>query len=198
MKRIKRTILPSRLHEEDKVGQVSWKGENILTNDPSITAWGYAIINNTGRVIDAGCIKTAPEQKKRRIRKGDDTVRRVSEINKVLLNLIKSYNVCYILSELPHGSQNASAAVMIGIVTGIAQTMSDVLNLPIEWYSEGDSKKAVLNKQAATKKEMITAISRLYDVPWTGTKYIDEAVADALAVHYVASLQSPTLKMMKR
>jgi Holliday junction resolvasome RuvABC endonuclease subunit len=172
----------------------------ILTNDPSITAWGFAVLNAKGYIFESGCIKTAPEQKLRRIRKSDDTCRRVSEVNQRLLELIRKWKVNYLLSELPHGSQNASAAVMIGITTGIGQTLSDALEIPIEWYSEGDSKKAVLHKQSASKGEMVEAISKLYRTPpWkTHTKYIDEAVADALAIHHVASLQSPILKYMKR
>jgi len=170
----------------------------ILTNDPSITAWGFAVINSKSEILEMGCIKTAPEQKKRRIRKSDDTTRRISEINQRLIGVINDYHVNYMLSELPHGSQNASAAVMIGITTGIGQTLSDTLEIPIEWYSESDAKKAVLHKMSATKTEMLKAIDKLYTVLWTKTKYIDEAVADAIAIHYVAKLNSPTLKFMKR
>ena len=169
----------------------------ILTNDPSFTAWGWAILSSNGRVFRTGCIKTAPEQKKRRIRTSDDRTRRTSEIVQTLLKLIKDHNITYILSESPHGSQNASAAVMIGIVTGITTTISECLNIPIEYYSEQDAKKAVLNKKAATKEDMINAIDKLYAVNWRGVKYIDEAVADALAIHYVASRESPTLRLFK-
>ena len=170
----------------------------ILTNDPSFTAWGFAVLNEHGNVIETGCIKTAPENKKRRIRKGDDTVRRVQEINRHLLSVIKHHNINYILSELPHGSQNAAAAVMIGICIGIIQTLADSLDVGVEWYSEQDSKKCVLGKKAATKHDMIEAIDNLYMVKWKNVKYSDEAVADALAVHYVASKQSPILKLIKR
>ena len=171
---------------------------NILTNDPSITAWGYAVVTKAGRVLTIGCTKTKTEGKKRRIRKGDETVRRISEINNVLLGIIKAYDVKYILSELPHGSQNASAAVMIGVVAGIIQTMSDCLGIGVEWYSEGDSKKCALGKQAATKDEMVVRMKKQYpDAAWTGVKYFDEACADALAIHYVASKQSSTLKLMR-
>jgi len=45
---------------------------------------------------------------------------------------------------------------------------------------------------------MIEAIDRLYEVEWKKVKYYDEAVADALAVHYVASKQSQVLKMMRQ
>jgi len=166
----------------------------VLANDPSITAWGWAVVDQEvgekGKVLEVGCIKTSPGYKKQKIRKGDDTTRRVMEINTALLSVIYKYNIKFLLSELPHGSQSAAAAVMIGIVTGIGQTLSDALGIPIEWYSEGDSKKNLLGKLSATKDETKDAISSLYKVPWTGVKYHDEAVADALAVYHVAINQS--------
>jgi Holliday junction resolvasome RuvABC endonuclease subunit len=174
------------------------KQQTILTNDPSMTAWGWAVLDWDGKVIDSGCIKTAPDYKKKRIRKGDDTVRRVSEINHQLLRTIRRHNVVYVLSELPHGSQNANAAIMIGIVTGILQTICDVKKLGIEWYSEGDAKKHLLGKLSAAKREVIDAIAALYHVPWRNIKYIDEAVADAMAIYHVAQFQSSTLKLMKQ
>lgn len=170
---------------------------HILTNDPSMTAWGWGILSFDGRIVELGCVKTKTEGKKRRIRKGDETTARISEINKILLELIHKYNVTYILSELPHGSQNAAAAVMIGAVAGMAQTIADTLEIGIEWYSEGDSKKCLLGKISATKQETIDAIDELYDVPWTNTKYKDEAIADALSIHYCATKQSSTLKFLK-
>ncbi len=169
----------------------------VLTNDPSLTAWGWAILDHHGRVMQAGCIKTKPEQKKRRIRKGDDNMRRISEINHVLKKIIEGYNINYIVSELPHGSQNASAARMIGMVAGICQTISDWTDIAIDWYSEGDAKKALLGKISATKKEIQTAVDAVYDVKWTGVKYKDEAIADALAIHFVAIEQSAVLKFWK-
>lgn len=167
----------------------------VLANDPSVCAWGFAVLDGKGIILETGCIKTAGGGKKMRIRKGDDTVRRISEINQRLLQMIKKHHVTYLISELPHGSQNASAAVMQGTVSGIGQTIADCLAIGIEWYSEGDSKKCLLGKISAEKKETIQAISKLYDWKPSGTKYIDEAVADALSIHYVASKQSSILKM---
>lgn len=169
-----------------------------LTNDPSITAWGWAVLTINGTILESGCIKTEPKSKKLRIRKGDDTTRRVREINKELLAAIKKHKVNFIISELPHGSQSASAAIMIGLVTGIMQTIADVLDIGIEWYSEGDAKNAALGKQNNTKLEMIEAMNKLYDVDWTGIKYKDEAIADALAIHNVAKKQSETLKLYSK
>jgi len=229
MKRTKQlTYIPTRLHEADEAGSVI-KGKhpemmnimtpgcsfNILTNDPSFTAWGWAVIDGkTSAILKTGCIKTKTEGKKRRIRKGDETVQRTGEIDQVILGLIKKYKISYILTELPHGSQNASGALMIGIVIGLLKMLSDTLEIGIEWYSERDSKKCLLGKISATKIETMIAIDKLYDVPitkgigknrkgeivalWSGVGYIDEAVADALAIYNVAMKESSTLKLMKR
>lgn len=169
----------------------------ILTNDPSFTAWGWAVLDVKDNVLATGCIKTEPEHKKRRTRVSDDRAMRAAVIVRQLLNIIEKYNVHVILTEAPHGSQNANAAVMIGVVMGITTTIAECLNLPIEYYSEQDSKKELLGKKTATKDETVAAVGSVYKYSITGKKYIDEAVADALAVHYVASHVSPLLKMMK-
>ena len=169
----------------------------ILSNDPSMTAWGYSVLDWNGNILDVGCIKTEPGKRKHRIRKGDSTVHRISEINQVLLSVIKTYHVMYILSELPHGSQNSSAAVMIGVVTGISQTISDFTDIGIEWYSENDVKQCLFGRRSVTKQEMVKKIGTLYHVPWTGVKYKDEAIADSLAIHYTAVQMSSTLKLLR-
>jgi Holliday junction resolvasome RuvABC endonuclease subunit len=161
-----------------------------------MTAWGWAVIKNN-KVIACGCIKTAPDYKKKRIRKSDDTLRRVSEINSELSRIMFDYNVNYILSEAPHGSQNAQAAVMVGMVAGILQTMADLLSKPIEWFSEMESKKALLGKKSASKNETIQMIKKLYpETKFKNVKYFDEAVADAVSIYFCACKLSPTIKMM--
>lgn len=169
-----------------------------LSCDPSFTAFGWVVIEiNSQKVIDSGCIKTAPEAKKKRIRKSDDRINRIQEINKQLLSLIEKYDIRILLSECPHGSQNASAAVMIGAVLGLLQAISDCINIPIEWYSEEECKKFVLTKRSASKTEMIEAIKEELVIKWRNIKYIDEAVADASAVYLTAVSKSELLKFMK-
>jgi len=169
----------------------------ILANDPSLTAWGWVVLDLNDNIYDVGCIKTKPEHTKRRIRKGDDFIRRMHDIDQVLLDLVDKYKVTYLLSELPHGSQSAVAAVMIGAVAAAMQMLADSRNIGIEWYSEGDAKKAVLGKISCTKQEMIDAVADLYDVPWTGIKYKDEAMADAMAIYHAAVKTSSTFHLFK-
>lgn len=169
----------------------------ILACDPSITAWGWVILDFEDNILNKGCIKTKPSNKKLRIRKGDDRTRRIDEIYQVLVTQIRRHNVKYIVTEQPHGSQNASAAVMIGITTTILQSFSSLLEIGVEWYSEADCKRNALGKNSATKSEMKDRMNQIYKVRWTNVGYKDEAVADALAVHYVASKESSVLKLLK-
>ena len=169
----------------------------ILTNDPSLTAWGYAVLtvgNGIVLVDEVSCIKTSPDYKKLRIRKGDDRVRRAEELTRQLKEVCIRYDVDWILSELPHGSQSAVAAVMIGLTTGIVVGLSEGLGISVEWFSDTDAKKAVLQRRSVSKAEMIQAITSLYDVPWTAIQYKDEAIADAMAVFHCARQHSPFIK----
>lgn len=169
----------------------------ILTNDPSTTAWGWAVLDEEGQVLASGCIQTEPSDKKLRIRKGDDRVRRAQEINLALLSIIREWQVDLIISELPHGSQSASAAAMLYLVVGILQALADSLDISIEWYYEIDVKKTLFNRRSVAKEETVEKILPLYHVPYSGKKYIDQAVADALSIHWYATQYSPTLKMFK-
>jgi len=170
----------------------------ILTNDPSMTAWGWAIVAVSGqtvRVLDSGCIKTEPEHKKRHTRASDDMVRRLDDIARTLDEVCQTHQPDWVVSELPHGSQNASAAKMIGAVAGVISCFTTLKRLPIEWYSEQDAKKYLTGKRSVTKTETLDAIKGLYGDRWlTGTRYKDEAVADALAVFHVARHTSQSIR----
>lgn len=175
----------------------------IMANDPSMTAWGWVVLSAEGLVLDAGTIKTEPATKKLRIRKGDDRIRRVSELVQALINIIKKHNVSLILSELPHGSQSAQAAIMMGMVAGIVQTLSIGLNIPVEWYSEQDAKRSLLGKKSASKREIMDRVETWYSqegmMNWRKyVKWQDEAIADALAVYHVARQQSELLKIISK
>lgn len=170
----------------------------IMANDPSLTAWGWAIINDSGRVVETGAIRTEYRAKKMSIREGDDRVRRINELTSKLLRILEKYDVALILSELPHGSQSSSAAFMIGVVTGVAQTIGNCMNISVEWFGESDAKRAVGGKRNLSKEGMIDKIREIYpEVQWTGVKKENEAIADAVAIYHLATRQSEMLKFIK-
>lgn len=167
----------------------------ILALDPSMTAWGWVVLDSSGRLLESGCIKTEPSNKKLRIRKADDKVRRIEEINAVFIPIIHKYKIQLILSELPHGSQSAVAACMLCMVTGIAQTIADCFRIAIEWYSEGDVKSFLFHRQSVSKLEMKEMMKKNFPGKhWTGIDYRDEAVADALAIYSLAYNKSSIIK----
>jgi Holliday junction resolvasome RuvABC endonuclease subunit len=170
---------------------------NILTNDPSMTAWGWVVLDWNGLILDSGCIKTQPQAKKKRIREGDDFVQRIHHICTTLSYIIETYDIRYLLSELPHGSQNARAAKMIGAVPAIIQTISILSGIAVEWYSEGDVKKHLFGKQNVTKEEMKNKVDSLISVQWPSEKYKCEAIADALGVYLTAKDQSTVITFLK-
>lgn len=168
---------------------------NILACDPSLAAWGYAVIDLEGNILDADCIKTKKENKKRGIFKGDDNVRRIDELLDVFMQIIENYHINYIVSELQHGSQNSSAAIGIGATTAILQTISRCNKIGIEWFYERDIKKFLFNRESVTKTEMIEKIKTKLNVNWCNIKYKNEAIADALGIYLTALDKSSALKL---
>lgn len=170
----------------------------IMCHDPSMTAWGWSIVTPKGKVLDHGCIKTESSANRLKIRKGDDRIRRLVEINKTLKMSIQKHEPVLHLCELPHGSQNASAAIMVGAVGGIISTIAYWTTTPIEYYSEGDAKKALSGNRILSKDDTVKLIGKKYKVGWHGVKYYDEAVADSLAIFEVAKQTSEVLKFLRK
>ena len=149
----------------------------ILACDPSFTAWGWVVLE--GHIpIAQGVIVTKPDNKKKKIRASEDNARRVREIIQQLDRIIEKYHVTYIVSEMPHGSQNYKGAVMIGVVTGILEGFNVLRNIPVEWYLENDAKRALFGRISASKEQVKDAVADLYEVYWTGTKYANEGRVD--------------------
>lgn len=163
--------------------------------DPSLSATGYAIFYGN-KIKKVGCIKTESEWKMRKTSKGVDRLRRLTYINSIIVDIMQRYNISFVASELPHGSQSAAAAVSLGLITGNIKGICDALDIPIEWYGEWMSKKAVLGKFEGTKEEMIKSIDAIYNVHWQKAKYKNEAIADAIAIRHTALCMSPILKYL--
>lgn len=192
MAKIKRKVrrTDQRIKNEDKTNSFT-----VLTNDPSLTAWGYAVIRlPEEEILCVGCIETEPQAKVNRIRQGDDRVRRIHELNIILLDVIDKYKVNYIIAELPHGSQNAAAATMVGMAADKVQTIGDCLKISVEWYSENDAKKHAVGKKKITKDDMVNLMQEIYPFKDDGSKKRNSGIADSLAVYHVAKAYSPMIQ----
>ena len=155
----------------------------ILTLDIAFKNLGWGVLQQ-GKIIDFGTIRTEKTNKKNTL-VSDDRASRAMHIATELNDLVKKYGIQGIVGELPSGSQNAAASNLLGWASGIVIGVATCNNLPCEWISQGDSKKATLGVRAAVKEDtMQWARNTFKDVAFPTTKSQFEHVADALAAYY--------------
>ena len=167
------------------------KPMRILTMDPSLRAWGWAKIleegecgcfdeSLTAEVIDQGVIKT---QKPKNLPIIKGRLQSAKEIAERLVALIDDFWPCIVLAEDPTGSQHANDAASQGICQGIIAGICEARRIPYWTCSPLQARQALGLKPPTTKAHVVNTIGNLLpDLKWSGVKYVDEAVADALAV----------------
>ncbi len=154
----------------------------ILALDIAFANLGWAIMED-GKPVAWGTIVSKPTKVKN-VRVSDDFAFRCGEISSELKEVIEKYKPQGIIGELPHGSQNAKAAKSGGAAVGLVTAVACCFNLPCEWISEGDSKKAALGKRSATKEEaMEWARGAFLDISFPTVKCRFEHVADAIMAY---------------
>lgn len=174
----------------------------LLSLDVGFANTGWVIFDK-GQPIKWGCIKTE-KTKRKMTRVSDDNAARAqyiaSELKKIIISSFTPNNVNYgnygVIAELPtSGSQNARAANQMGIALGIAACLASLLEVPVEWATPTEVKKATTGKKNASKDEMMDTIRKAFpncDFPKTKTHF--EHIADACGV-YLASRNGNLVKM---
>ena len=165
----------------------------ILTLDIAFKNIGWAVIDKK-EILDYGTLKTEKTTKKNTL-VSDDRATRAALLASKLDHIITTYKPDGIIGELPSGSQNATAANLLGWASGVVIGVAAVHNLPCEWISQGDSKKATLGVRAATKEATMQWAKDTY--PFTKfptSKCHFEHIADALAAYH--GLNNSTLVRM--
>ena len=147
------------------------------------------------------CIQTKPSGKKSQVRKGDDLIRRVAEINSKLIDIFKTFNIQLIVSELPYGYSSKKASLMVGIVSGVLQTIADFKGIPLEWYSEKDAKSARGLTSPCPKDKVMESMSERYGLRFeyktNNERTRQEAMADAMLIYHCATVHSPFLAHLR-
>jgi len=157
--------------------------KTILALDPSKSATGWAIMRNN-KLLDVGCFKFSPTKNQKS--KIDEYVEFYVNYNEFLHRLCRENWVEEVCSEYPHGTQSYTAATALQIVKDSVCNLKVNLNIPVHFYTEAECKKTYYGKSKGiekdlTVKEMTVAFADYGWVPCK-TKYIDQAVADALLV----------------
>lgn len=155
----------------------------LLALDIAFNNLGWSVIKD-GKPIDFGTIRTE-KSKKKSVRVSDDQATRAALAAQELVDIIAKYQIEGIVAELPSGSQNAKAAKLMGYASGLVIGVAAVANLPCEWISEGDAKKAAIGRRTGTKEEMMDWARKTFpgiDFPTAKTHF--EHVADSLAAYH--------------
>lgn len=176
----------------------------VLGIDPSMSNFGFVLADVdpvTGEIVGTPylhLVQTAPTNDKKTIRKSSDDLRRCRELYAPLAELVaKADLVC---SEMPLGSQNASAMKSVGICMGLLST----IDKPFIQVMPEEVKLSAVGTKTATKAEMIEwAYARHPEANWLRKSKKPDApltaknehIADAVAV-IAASVRTDSFKLM--
>ena len=156
----------------------------ILSFDPSLTAFGWSIIDDSGTIKDCGCIETS---KFTNISVTYSDTLRVTEIVSLLKSKINQYDIKLILSESPYGSKSSSAIKALSLVKGAIIGLATIESLPIIWITAGTAKLAISGSKNATKDDVLSSVITQYpsfsSFTLKMTKAKKYAIADSLSVY---------------
>ena len=163
----------------------------LLSLDIAYKNMGWAVFNNQ-TLIAVGCIKTEKTTDKK-VRVSADNAERIKYITGELLDVCKQWGVKGIIGEMPSGAKGHRAAVSMAFASAIVVAVATFLDLPTEFATQQQVKKAVYGNMTATKDEMMESIRFIFRdfnyFPKVKNQF--EHIADACGV-WIA-LQSTTL-----
>jgi Holliday junction resolvasome RuvABC endonuclease subunit len=112
-----------------------------------------------------------------------DRVRRIKLVTKKLEELINKYDIQHVITELPSGTQSASAASLIGSAIGLFVASVTLMDIKTDYVTPHQVKMATVGLKDATKFEMMSKVKELYpDVKFPTQSYKFEHIADAVGV----------------
>ena len=132
----------------------------LISLDIAFKNIGWTLWENK-RPILAGVIQTEKTDKKG-TRVADDNAYRCSVASRAIREIIAENNVRGIVGEMPAGSQSAAAAKSAGLAIGVVATTASCLDIPTEWCTPDEVKKAVCGRKDAGKDAIMDRIIALY------------------------------------
>lgn len=166
----------------------------LLAIDPSLTATGLVVLDVGAageRVLEARCVRTKPDHRKRHLYQADQDGERVDAIARALRELLVAHHPDVIACEAPAGSRRAVSAKALGLAYGCVRGVLVGVNAPMPIMVQAhEARVAATSSKAASKRDVVAAMRARYGVPLDGPRVEREAIADALAVA-TAALGSP-------
>lgn len=132
---------------------------NVLSIDPSFTATGYAVLK-----VDTKCKMSLVTWGWIRTNKGKktpvtiDDMFRAQQIAAKLDDLVTSFSITHLYSEVPLGTMSAISAKGLSIAKGVVAVIAQVKSLTTTYINPFRVKKTVCGNNHATKEEIIAAV----------------------------------------
>lgn len=128
--------------------------------DPSITAWGFALLG-VEKGVFTSCVRTAKDPAKKHQYVADQDAERAREIFTKLYQGIKPFKMTgdtiYLISEAPAGSQNSRASKLLGICLGLLIGLESYVSEPLIFLTAGEVRKSLCGVKNASKAEVAEA-----------------------------------------
>lgn len=126
----------------------------LLTCDVAFSHFGWVAIDK-GKPVACGVIETEKTARKG-ILVSNDYFARSTKIITELAEVTNTFGVHGILGELPSGGAKSSrAAIQMNMATGIVACLCALRNLPAEFCTPNDVKRATVGKLTADKPEIM-------------------------------------------
>lgn len=160
----------------------------IFAMDPSLTAFGWAGLDQGFRPDGLGCVRTEKGSAGRHVYVADDDGLRVDAIASVLVAQIRARPwVKAIATEAPAGAQHAASAKALGLSYGCVRAVGVALGLRVVTVQAHEPRVMLCNTKAASKLDVEKALRERYPeaadlLGHKPSKVLREAAFDALAV----------------
>ena len=155
------------------------------------------VVFSDGGVFSCGVLRTEKTQRKG-ARVADDHAHRSIVLTSGLNKIIEDYEIKGIIGELPSGgAQSAKAMGFMMSAISVAAAVGALWNIPMEWTTPNEVKKALAGVRNASKETMMEKAAKAFDFRrdgksfWFGDEKFPkgefEHIADAIGAYMALS-----------
>jgi Holliday junction resolvasome RuvABC endonuclease subunit len=130
----------------------------LISVDVGFSSAGYTIWEG-GKLVTCGLVETE-RAKRKSVLVSNDYVTRCKKIAHALHLLIHQNKIQGLIAEAPGGSQNARAAAQLSMAMACVACVAQMLQIPDEWCTPHQVKRAVTGSHKATKEAVMNIVSR--------------------------------------
>ena len=134
---------------------------NVIGIDIGFASLGWGIVElgrNDVRIVDAGCIRTKPSQKKRNVLAASDNIRRVRELDTGLVKVFERYEPRAFAAESMSWPRSSSVCAKLGMAWGVVLSLANARRLPIVIATPMEIKTALTGNGSASKEAVRQAV----------------------------------------